>query len=54
MSDLNKPLLNYSGLPPFSSVKPECIKEAVVSAIEKCKKTIIDVSEKFGSLTESL
>ena len=47
MSDLNNPLLNYSGLPPFSSVKPECIKEAVVSAIEKCKKTIIDVSEKF-------
>ena len=47
MSDLNNPLLNYSGLPPFSSVKPECIKEAVVSAIEICKKTIIDVSEKF-------
>lgn len=47
MSDLNNPLLNYSGLPPFSSVKPGCIKEAVVSAIEKCKKTIIDVSEKF-------
>ena len=41
------PLLDYSGLPLFSAVKPEHVKPAVENAIEKCRQTIIDVSERF-------
>ena len=39
MSEIkDNPLLNYSGLPPFSQVKPEHVKSAVETAIERCKK----------------
>lgn len=38
MSEIkDNPLLNYSGLPPFSQVKPEHVKSAVETAIERCK-----------------
>ncbi len=49
MSELlkNNPLLDYSGLPLFSAVKPEHVKPAVETAIDKCKKIIIAVSENF-------
>ncbi len=48
MEDIkSNPLLDYSGMPPFSQVKPEHIKPAVLNAIEKCRKTIIDISSKF-------
>ena len=41
------PLLDYSGLPLFSAVKPEHVKPAVENAIEKCRNIIIEVSEKY-------
>lgn len=48
MSEIkDNPLLNYSGLPPFSQVKPEHVKSAVETAIERCKKQIIELSEKY-------
>ena len=49
MSEIkDNPLLNYSGLPPFSQVKPEHVKSAVETAIERCKKQIIELSEKYN------
>ncbi len=49
MSEQEKknPLLDYSGLPPFSQVRPEHVKEAVTKAIDACKKIIIAVSDKY-------
>ena len=48
MSEIkDNPLLNYSGLPPLSQVKPEHVKSAVETAIERCKKQIIELSEKY-------
>lgn len=41
------PLISYSGLPPFSEVKPEHVKEALTYAIEKCREVTVEVSEKF-------
>lgn len=42
----SNPLINYSGMPEFSAVKPEHVKEALTKVIEKCKSVMIDVSEK--------
>ncbi len=48
MQDLNNnPLLKITGLPEFSTVKVEHVKEAVELAIEQCKKTIISCTEKY-------
>lgn len=41
------PLISYSGLPPFSEVKPEHVKEALAYAIGRCKDITVEVSEKF-------
>ena len=42
---ITNPLLDYSGMPIFSEVKPEHVKDALTKAIEKCKETIIEVSK---------
>ncbi|MGN1281250.1 MAG: oligopeptidase A [Succinivibrio sp.] len=44
---MDNPLLNYAGLPPFSQIKNEHIKDAVHSAIDKCTSVIKDVCDRF-------
>ena len=39
------PLLNYTGLPAFSKIKPEHIKPAVEAVIKTCRETIEAVSQ---------
>ena len=41
------PLLDYSGMPEFSAIKPEHVKEAVTIAINKCRQVIEEVSSKY-------
>lgn len=43
---MENPLTKITGLPTFSTVKAEHIKEAVVEAVENCKKTVIAVVDK--------
>ncbi len=42
------PLLNFSGFPSFSLVRPEHIKPAVEKCIAECKETVIKVTQKYG------
>ena len=37
---MSNPLLNYTGLPAFSKIKPEHIKPAVEAVIQTCRETI--------------
>ena len=39
------PLLDYSGMPEFSAIKPEHVKEAVTIAINKCRQVIEEVKK---------
>ena len=43
---MQNPLNKITGLPSFSQVKPEHIKEAVSAAIENCKNTVISTVDK--------
>lgn len=43
---MQNPLNNITGLPSFSQVKPEHIKEAVSASIENCKNTVISTVDK--------
>ena len=42
---MSNPLLNYTGLPAFSKIKPEHIKPAVEAVIKTCRETIEAVSK---------
>ena len=42
---MSNPLLNYTGLPAFSKIKPEHIKPAVEAVIKTCRETIEEVSQ---------
>lgn len=42
---MSNPLLNYTGLPAFSKIKPEHIKPAVEAVIQTCRETIEAVSQ---------
>ena len=42
---MSNPLLNYTGLPAFSKIKPEHIKPAVEAVIQTCRETIEAVSK---------
>lgn len=42
---MSNPLLNYTGLPAFSKIKPEHIKPAVEAVIKTCRETIEAVSQ---------
>ena len=42
---MSNPLLNYTGLPPFSQIKPEHIQPAVEAVIKECRETIERVSQ---------
>ncbi|WP_448911704.1 oligopeptidase A [Haemophilus sputorum] len=42
---MSNPLLNYTGLPAFSKIKPEHIKPAVEAVIKTCRETIEEVSK---------
>lgn len=42
---MSNPLLNYTGLPAFSKIKPEHIKPAVEAVIKTCRETIETVSK---------
>ena len=42
---MSNPLLNYTGLPAFSKIKPEHIKPAVEAVIQTCHETIEAVSK---------
>ena len=46
------PLLDYSGMPEFSAIKPEHVKEAVTIAINKCRQVIEEVSSKYKMLAK--
>lgn len=51
MSDslATNPLLNFSGFPKFSQVKPEHLKPALEHCIETCRQLIIDLCKQTGS-----
>lgn len=42
---MSNPLLNYTGLPEFSKIKPEHIKPAVEAVIKECRETIEAVAK---------
>ena len=42
---MSNPLVNYTGLPAFSKIKPEHIKPAVEAVIQTCRETIEAVSK---------
>ena len=42
---MSNPLLNYTGIPAFSKIKPEHIKPAVEAVIKTCRETIEAVSK---------
>jgi oligopeptidase A len=50
MSDIKatNPLLNFSGFPKFSEVKPEHLKEALEQCINNCREKVISLCEKYG------
>ncbi|HDL4151116.1 TPA: oligopeptidase A, partial [Mannheimia haemolytica] len=42
---MSNPLLNYTGLPAFSQIKPEHIKPAVEAVIKECRETVEKVAQ---------
>lgn len=42
---MSNPLLNYTGLPAFSQIKPEHIQPAVEAVIKECRETVEAVAK---------
>ena len=42
---MSNPLLNATGLPQFSAIKPEHIQPAIEQLIQQCRETIEQVSQ---------
>ncbi|MFD2097289.1 oligopeptidase A [Corallincola platygyrae] len=51
---MTNPLLSFSGLPPFSQIKPEHIQPAVEQLIADCKAKVEEVAAKGGASWETV